>query len=259
MKSFLPSISFGLVVILCVFTKVNAQSTTITPGNSQPNLTATSTNNGVIVPKITLTASLDSPSPVANPTEGLLVYNTGNNQAKGFYYWNGSAWQYLGSATTLTATSPISVVANNIRLNAGTTVGQLLSWNGNNWVNTNPKPPEYIDNTQPYLALNFCISLYGIFPSMNGSQPFVGEIEVFGFNFAPAGWALCNGQLLSISENEVLYVLIGTTYGGDGVSNFAVPDLRGRAPIHMGQGASLSSFVQGQQGGAEGFNIDNKY
>lgn len=79
------------------------------------------------------------------------------------------------------------------------------------------------------------------------SQPFVGEIRMFGGNFAPAGWAFCEGQLMAIAENEALFTLIGTTYGGDGQSTFALPDLRGRVPIHMGNG-----FVEGGTGGVEG-------
>lgn len=83
-------------------------------------------------------------------------------------------------------------------------------------------------------------------------QPFVGEIRMFGGNFAPLGWNFCDGSLLSISENETLFNLIGTTYGGDGVNNFAVPDLRGRAPIHLGQGPGISqSYVIGQTLGVE--------
>jgi len=78
------------------------------------------------------------------------------------------------------------------------------------------------------------------------SQPYVGEIRIFAGNFAPAGWMFCDGQLLPISEYETLFNLIGTTYGGDGQSTFALPDMRGRLPIHMGSG-----FVQGQIGGAE--------
>jgi microcystin-dependent protein len=78
------------------------------------------------------------------------------------------------------------------------------------------------------------------------AQPFVGEIRMFAGNFAPAGWAFCDGQLLSISENETLFVLIGTTYGGDGQSTFALPDLRGRIPIHQGNG-----FILAETGGAE--------
>jgi microcystin-dependent protein len=83
------------------------------------------------------------------------------------------------------------------------------------------------------------------------SQPFVGEIRIFAGNFAPAGWAFCDGQLLSIAENDVLFQLIGTTYGGDGQETFALPDLRGRLPIHMGQGPGLSNRIIGEQGGTE--------
>ncbi|MEK6374815.1 MAG: tail fiber protein [Acidobacteriota bacterium] len=78
------------------------------------------------------------------------------------------------------------------------------------------------------------------------AQPYVGEIRMFAGNFAPAGWMFCEGQLLPISENETLFNLIGTTYGGDGQSTFALPDLRGRIPIHMGNG-----FILAETGGAE--------
>jgi len=82
-------------------------------------------------------------------------------------------------------------------------------------------------------------------------EPFIGTIVMFAGNFAPRGWALCNGQLLSIAQNTALFSILGTTYGGDGVSNFALPDLRGRVPIHPGQGPGLSPYVEGQRGGAE--------
>ena len=72
------------------------------------------------------------------------------------------------------------------------------------------------------------------------AQPYVGEIRMFGGNFAPAGWMFCEGQLLPISENETLFQLIGTTYGGDGQSTFALPDLRGRIPLHLGSGFTLA-------------------
>ena len=78
------------------------------------------------------------------------------------------------------------------------------------------------------------------------AQPYVGEIRMFAGNFAPAGWMFCEGQLLPISENETLFQLIGTTYGGDGQSTFALPDLRGRLPIHQGNG-----FILAETGGAE--------
>lgn len=75
-------------------------------------------------------------------------------------------------------------------------------------------------------------------------SPYVGEIRMFGGNFAPAGWNFCDGSQLSIVDNETLFNLIGTTYGGDGVNTFAVPDLRGRAPMHMGQGPGISQNYQ---------------
>lgn len=82
------------------------------------------------------------------------------------------------------------------------------------------------------------------------SQPFVGQIDMFGGNFAPKGFAFCNGQLLSITQNQALFSLIGTYYGGNGVSTFALPDLQSRLPIHEGQGPGLSNYVIGQPGGA---------
>lgn len=83
---------------------------------------------------------------------------------------------------------------------------------------------------------------------------YVGEIRMVGFNFPPSGWQLCNGQLLSISEYSTLFNLIGTTYGGDGQNTFALPDLRGRTPIHIGTGGG-QTYVQGQQGGVENVTL----
>jgi microcystin-dependent protein len=81
-------------------------------------------------------------------------------------------------------------------------------------------------------------------------QPYVGEIRMFGGNFAPAGWAFCNGQLLAISENDTLFNLIGTTYGGDGQQTFALPNMQSRIPVHVGPG-----FIQAQTGGVEGVTL----
>jgi microcystin-dependent protein len=86
------------------------------------------------------------------------------------------------------------------------------------------------------------------------SEPFVGEIRCFGFNFAPVGWAFCDGQLIAIPQNETLFVLIGTTYGGDGVNTFALPNLQSRVPIHMGTFAG-TTFVQGQAAGVENVTL----
>ena len=83
------------------------------------------------------------------------------------------------------------------------------------------------------------------------ADPLLGEIKIFAGNFAPRGWALCDGQLLSISQNSALFSLLGTIYGGDGRTSFGLPDLRGRLPIHQGQGAGLSARQLGQSGGEE--------
>ena len=83
------------------------------------------------------------------------------------------------------------------------------------------------------------------------ADPFVAEIRIFPFNFAPKGWAWCNGQLMPLSQNTALFSLLGTTYGGNGKSNFALPDLEGRAPMHPGQGPGLSLHDLGETGGSE--------
>jgi microcystin-dependent protein len=88
------------------------------------------------------------------------------------------------------------------------------------------------------------------------SQPFVGEIRMFGGNFAPSGWAMCQGQLIAISENDTLFQLIGTTYGGDGQSTFALPDLQGRVPIHQGQGPGITqNYTIGEKAGVENVTL----
>ena len=105
------------------------------------------------------------------------------------------------------------------------------------------------------------------------SEPFIGEIRMFGFQFAPRGWATCDGQLLPISQNSALFSLLGTIYGGDGRTTFALPDLRGRSPLHQGSGPGLTPRQIGNRGGAEqetlssnqmpshnhGFNISSSF
>jgi microcystin-dependent protein len=83
------------------------------------------------------------------------------------------------------------------------------------------------------------------------ANPFIAEIRIFAGNFAPNGWAFCNGQLFPISQNTALFSLLGTTYGGNGTTNFALPDLRGCSPMHQGQGPGLTNRTLGEQGGEE--------
>jgi len=119
------------------------------------------------------------------------------------------------------------------------------------------------ENVQPSLALNYIIALTGIYPSRTltlddpdleetgGLDPFIGEISLFAGNFAPQGWAFCDGQLLAISQHDALFSLLGTTYGGDGRTTFGLPDLRGRTPIHPGTGLGLTNVRLGEMIGVE--------
>ncbi len=86
-------------------------------------------------------------------------------------------------------------------------------------------------------------------PAQAAAEPFLGEIMMVGYTFCPRGWAATDGQLLAIAQNQALFSLLGTTFGGDGRTTFALPDLRGRAPIHVGQGPGLPTIMQGQKSG----------
>lgn len=122
-----------------------------------------------------------------------------------------------------------------------------------------------VNNMAPYLGVNCIIALQGVFPSRNdspdstpdaagellGPEPYIGEISWFAGNFAPRGWALCDGQLLPIQQHQALFSILGTTYGGDGRTTFALPDMRGRSPIHAGTGPGLSTRHLGERGGLE--------
>lgn len=100
------------------------------------------------------------------------------------------------------------------------------------------------------LLLVFLISV-GLTNKVNAQDAMLGEVKMFAGNFAPRGWALCDGQLLAISQNQALFSLLGTMYGGDGRTTFALPDLRGRAPIHAGNGPGLTPKRIGEKGGKE--------
>jgi microcystin-dependent protein len=139
-----------------------------------------------------------------------------------------------------------------IGLNAATDPNDLLSWNGTTWI---ARPPAQAlldhDNMQPFQAVNFIIALQGVFPSRSSAEPLLGEIFMFAGNFAPRGFALCEGQLLSIASNSALFSILGTTYGGDGRSTFGLPDLRGRVPVGPGTGPGLTPRRLGDKDGTE--------
>ena len=150
---------------------------------------------------------------------------------------------------TYTGIAPINVdnTNNEIGLNPATINRNVLVWDmpGDNWVQASG------DKRQPYLGVNYIIALMGVFPSRNQSDPFIGEIIMFAGNFAPRGWAFCDGQLLPISQNSALFSILGTTYGGDGRTTFGLPDLRGRVPIGPRTGPGLTAYRLGEKGGSE--------
>jgi microcystin-dependent protein len=142
--------------------------------------------------------------------------------------------------------------------------GNLITYDGTNWVAATPQNAVKItignaggnlsfNNRSPYLAVNYIIAIYGVFPSRNSADPFIAEIIMFAGNFAPRGWAYCDGQILAISSNTALFSILGTTYGGDGRTTFGLPDLRGRSAIHVGygHGPGLSTIRLGDRSGAE--------
>ncbi len=193
-----------------------------------------STTKGMLVPRMSATER----GLITTPAAGLLVYQT--TAPFGYYIYNGTTWKQLIDGLP-TGNPPAN---------------DLLTFDGTNWVakniifgSTGGNTP--VDNMQPYLTMNYCIATQGIFPSQNGLDPFIGEVELFGFNFAPVGWMTCDGQLLPISQYTALFSLLGTYYGGNGTSNFALPDLRGRVPVNQGQGPGLTPKTIGQPGGTE--------
>lgn len=168
---------------------------------------------------------------------------------------------YTISSTQEFASVPYALSAAQVGngLPANPSNNQFAVYNGSNWVaqSVSLAPVggnQPINTIQPILAITYCIAAQGIFPSQN-FEPFLGEVVPFGFNFAPLGWYKCDGQLLSIAENDALFALIGTTYGGDGQVTFAIPDLRGRIPLHQGTGSGLSTRTIGEVLGTENVTL----
>lgn len=105
------------------------------------------------------------------------------------------------------------------------------------------------DNIQPYLCIRYIIALEGIVPLQVAADPLIGQISIFSFALAPKGWAFCDGQIMSIAQNQALFSLLGTTYGGDGITTFGLPNLQSRVAVSSGQGRDLSNYALGQFGG----------
>ncbi|HET7732739.1 MAG TPA: tail fiber protein [Paludibacter sp.] len=209
----------------------------------------------------------ETQTPTTN-ANGLLNLEIGSGAGFSTIDWNAATYFVKtetdptgGTNYSITGTSQLLSVPyalNAKSLGTAGTNGQILSYKNNNWVATDITTTTSVgggsqpfSTLQPYLVLNYQIALYGIFPSRNGIEPFIGEIMITPYNFAVKDFALCNGQLLSIAQNTALFSLLGTTYGGNGQTTFALPDLRGRVPVHYGQGPGLSSYQLGESGGSE--------
>lgn len=239
------------LAIACVSLHANGQ-VGIGITNPDPNsiLHIQSTDKGLLIPRLS-SGKMDTLSGILpSSAKGMLVTDAATGKLK---TWNGTIWT---DPTNLTATSPLTVSATNqIGINPGTQAGDLITWDGNNWISTQPAVQHFsynVENHQPYLTLNYCIAVQGVFPSRaDASLPFVSEIDLFPFNFPPKGWAQCDGQLMAIAQNTALFSLLGTFYGGNGTSTFAIPDMRGRVPVHQGQGPGLSNLNIGDSGGVE--------
>jgi len=132
----------------------------------------------------------------------------------------------------------------------GTADGQVLTWTSPNWIAQQPTAHE-AGTEQPYQGINYIIALVGTYPTRNAFDPLIAEIIMFAGNFAPRGWAFCDGQLLSINTNQSLFSLLGTIYGGDGRTTFGLPDLRARVAVHPGTVPGLLQIGLGDKGGTQ--------
>jgi microcystin-dependent protein len=222
---------------------------TTTP-DAQSILDIVSTQKGLLLPRLTTAEQTTLAGILGTNETGMLIRDSITGKV---LCWASTAWKDA-SGSLLTASSPLSISSvDTVALNPGTNSGDLITWDGANWVNMQPAVQHFTltgDNRQPFLTLNYCIALQGVFPSRSSSEPFLGEIEIYSFNFAPKGFALCNGQLLPINQNAALFSLLGTYFGGNGTTTFALPNFQGRVAMSQGNG-----FNMGQTGGSESATI----
>ena len=213
-----------------------AVNTDATLPNGSAMLDVKSGTRGILAPRMTALQR----SQISAPAAGLLVFQT--DAPAGYYYYNGTSWRKeIDLATT----------------GANPATNSLITFDGTNWVaksllTGSTGGGQYtVSNMQPFLTMNYFIAYTGIFPSRSGTQPFLGEVELGGFTFAPNGFFLCNGALLPISQYMALFALLGTSYGGDGMTTFGLPNLSGRVAIHQGPGNGLTNHYIGEEAGTE--------
>ena len=227
------------ILLFLIITNLSAQ---VGIGTVSPNASAAleikSTTRGFLPPRMTHAEKIQIS--VGLGTKGLMVYCTDCGDNGELQFYNGTSW------------------VNMIAIPTGEN-GDLLTNDGTNWVAEKPSIQAHESQTinirNPYLGIHYIIALQGIFPYRSSADPFLAEIIMFGGNFAPRGWAFCNGQLGAINGNEALFSLLGTIYGGDGRSTFGLPDLRGRTPVHPSTDPGLPQVQLGQTGGSESITI----
>jgi microcystin-dependent protein len=248
----IPSLLAALTIAHTGFGQIGIGTTT---PDVNAVLTISSTSKGVLIPRLSTAEQTTLAATLTTGQTGMLIVDSATGT---LWVWGGSKFE---PPSALAGKAPILVSSTNaISINPGTQSGDLITWDGSNWVNMLPAVQHFsleASNLQPYLVGNFCIAVNGIFPSRSDGTPFVSQIQLFGFNFAPLGWLQCNGQLLTISQNVALFSLLGTQYGGNGTTNFGLPNLQGAVPIGMGQGTGLSPFVEGQTGGSATITVSH--
>ncbi len=252
MYSILKSGAFVLVFLCPVMTVSSQVSIGTSPPAANAMLDINSTTKGVLLPRLSPAQLATLAGSLTTSEKGMLVTDASTSKIVG---WDGVVWTDIAN---LSAITPLAVSSTNqIAFNPGTQAGDLITWDGNNWINMQPAQHFSIavENRQPFLAVNYCIAMQGIFPSRSDGEPFMSQIQIFPYNFPPNGWAFCDGAILAISQNAPLFSLIGIYYGGNGTSNFALPDLRGRVPVSFDQGPGLSNYDIGQTGGTENTTI----
>ncbi|MEJ8820356.1 phage tail protein [Lacibacter sp. H407] len=244
-----------------------AQSAAINTDGSNADASAMldvkSTNKGMLVPRMT-TAQRTA---ITSPAKGLLVFD---NDTGGFWFYNGTAW------TSLTSGDPVNVWSrngNNINNNNSGNVGigvtnpstklevagvvkantiEVVQGNQFDIINKGAGTSITYHKGNKGVGINYVIAIKGQFPSQGSGNPaysniILGEIRLFSGNFPPVGFAFCNGQILPISGNEALFSLLGSNYGGNGNTNFALPDLRGAVPVGNGTPVSGASWALGEK------------
>ncbi|MCF8378358.1 MAG: tail fiber protein [Bacteroidales bacterium] len=253
----MKKINLLLITILITTSFSLTAQVAVTPDGSSADASAMmdvkSTDKGMLIPRMTA----NERDLIGSPATGLLVYVTGDNN---FYYYDGAAWKQFSGGSDgdwiVNGSNMSSAVSGNVGIGQpnpsekldvnGTIKGTNFSGNGSTLTFGASS------NMQPSLGISYIISLNGVYPSQSkGIDPYIGEIAMFAGNFAPQGWAFCDGQLLQISQYTALFSLIGTYYGGNGYSTFALPDLRGRVPVHHGTGPGLTTRNIGQAFGVE--------